>query len=219
MSLRKTPLVTGEHYHIYNRGVDKRTLFNDILDINRFFQSILEFNCVEPIGSIYENSFKTNSHQHQLGSLASKLVRVIAYCINPNHFHFILKQESDRGIEKFMHRVGTGYTKYFNERNKRSGSLFQGTFKSVHVDKNEYLLHLSAYVNLNDRVHNLGSEAFKLRSSWKEYLGEVTHEICDKKIILEQFENIGKYKIFALDTLKKIIERKEELKELEFDEI
>ncbi|MSU74740.1 hypothetical protein EXS57_03115 [Candidatus Kaiserbacteria bacterium] len=213
--MRKTPFEIGEYYHIYNRGVDKRTIFLDTDDINRFFNSIEEFNVLEPIGSIYENSFTK-----KLGSEASKsesgprLLNFIAYCANPNHFHFILRQEADKGIEKFMQRIGTGYTKYFNFKYKRSGSLFQGVFKSIHIDSNDYLLHLSAYVNLNDRVHQLGSEASKLvrsRSSWGEYMDNESKEICEKEIILEQFKNPNEYKDFALSSLETMIHRKEEL--------
>src|SRR5437868_10728186 len=132
--MRKTSFVTGEFYHVYNRGIDKRNIFSDAKDIARFFQSMQEFNNIETIGSIYENSFSS-----PLGSLASKLrkpnkrlVNFICYCLNPNHYHFLLEQIAEKGIEKFLHRLGTGYTKYFNIKNKRSGSLFQGTFKAIH---------------------------------------------------------------------------------------
>lgn len=215
--MRKTPFEIGEYYHIYNRGVDKRTIFTDEDDMDRFYDSIEEFNVLEPIGSIYENSFAK-----RLGSPTSKsdlesdaLVSLIAHCANPNHFHLILRQESEKGIEKFMQRIGTGYTKYFNNKYERSGSLFQGRFKSIHVDSNEYLLHLSAYVSLNDRAHQLGSPTSKLvqsRSSWGEYMDERVGGICEKEIILEQFENIDEYKEFALSSLESTIERKEELR-------
>lgn len=81
-----------------------------------------------------------------------------------NHlsFHFILEQISEKGIEKLMQRVGMGYAKYFNNKYKRSDSLFQGTFKAIHIDTNEYLLHLSAYINLNHKVHELGHLVSKL---------------------------------------------------------
>lgn len=215
--MRKTPFIIGEYYHIYNRGVDKRITFQDDYDLQRFYSSIEEFNVLEPIGSIYENSFIK-----KLGSLASKseeniLVSLVAYCVNPNHFHLILRQEEERGIEKFMQRIGTGYTKYFNNKHERSGALFQGVFKSIHIDTNEYLLHLSAYVNLNDRVHQLGSEASKLvrsRSSWGEYIDEKAKGVCEKDIILDQFRNGDEYKEFALSSLESILERKEELKDI-----
>lgn len=80
------------------------------------------------------------------------MVKFIAYCINPNHYHFILQQVSEKGIEKFMQRLGMGYAKYFNNRRKRSGTLFQGKFKARHIDSNEYLLHVSSYVNLNYKL-------------------------------------------------------------------
>lgn len=225
MAARKTQFATGEFYHVYNRGVDKRTVFDDEDDIQRFFQGMIEFNVLEPIGSVYENSFR------QLGSLASKLpvmkkedeklVNFVAFCLNPNHYHFLLEQVAEKGIEKFMQRLGTGHTKYFNHKYERSGSLFQGVFKSVHIDTNEYLLHLSAYINLNDRVHKLdqlGSEASKLvrsQSSWGEYVGEKETNFCEKNIILDQFESQKEYQKFAEDSLENILKRKEDLKEIE----
>ena len=146
MSSRKVNLVQGEHYHVYNRGVDKRKIFSDKSDLIRFFQSMREFNTENPIGSLYENQFV----KKKLGDSSSKLVQFVAYCLNPNHYHFILTPLVDKGIEKFMQRLGTGYTMYFNEKDKRSGSLFQGKFKSKHIHSNEYLLRVSAYVNLNN---------------------------------------------------------------------
>lgn len=179
---------------------------------------MIEFNVLNPIGSIYENSFR------QLGSEASKLakesvekqkplVNFVAYCLNPNHFHFIIEQVADRGIEKLMQRIGTGYTKYFNNKYKRSGSLFQGVFKSIHIGSNEYLLHLSAYVNLNDRVHQLGSEASKLmngQSSWGEYVGDNKKGFCEKEIVLGQFKSAREYRTFAEESLEGILEKRYE---------
>lgn len=223
MSTRKTPFVNGEFYHIYNRGVDKRNIFSDTDDLDRFFKSMNEFNTIEPIGSLYENSFKSTQLGGSTAKLGgkNKLVNFICYCVNPNHFHFILEQFTDGGISEFMKRLSGGYTWYFNNKYKRNGSLFQGKFKSIHVDSNEYLLHLSAYVNLNDRVHQLGGRTAKLmdsRSSWKEYLGKIggnTENFCKKDIILDQFDDVAEYKTFAESSLRDIIERKNSKKELE----
>ncbi len=200
--MRKIEFANGEYYHIFNRGNNKRPIFIDDKDFSRFFQSMNEFNSIEPIGSIFENSFR----KPLLGSSASKLVDFACYCLNPNHFHFILKQIVDNGIQKFMHRIGTGYTKYFNKKYDFSGSLFQGKYKAIHIDSNEYLLHLSAYINLNDRVHQLGSSASK--SSLGEYLAG-SGGFCEKSIILSQFKSMVEYKKFAEDSLRVIRERKE----------
>ncbi len=211
--MRNISFAEKEFYHIYNRGVDKRDVFLDTHDLDRFFKSLDEFNNLNPIGSLHESSFA------RLGSRASKsdkkpLVHFVAYCVNPNHYHFLIEQVSEKGIEKFMHRLGTGYTKYFNTRYKRTGALFQGKFKAIHVDSNEYLVHLSAYINLNKEVHALGSRASK--SSWDEYLEPSTPSLClNKKIILDQFDNPIEYKRFAEESLKDIIRRKELLRELE----
>lgn len=207
MANRKINFVEGEYYHIYNRGVDRRSIFNAEEDTARFFQSMMEFNVKEPIGSLYENSFLKEENQKP-----NPLVSFVAYCLNPNHFHLILTPLVEKGVESFMQRLGTGYTLYFNKKNKRSGSLFQGNFKASHIDSNEYLLHVSAYVNLNDKTHQLGGEASKLVcSSWDEYVSKnsnLANKICDKEIILKQFKNTTDYKDFALSSLQEIIRRK-----------
>ena len=201
--MRNLEFAEGEKYHIFNRGVDKRTIFHDQNDLDRFFKSMQEFNVVEPIGSIYENRF---NKENQLGHSVSKLVDFICYCLNPNHFHFILEQVTEKGIEKFMHRL-LGYSKYYNHKYKRSGALFEGSFKAVHIESNEQLLHTSVYVNLNDKVHGLGHGGSK--SSWNEYAGLEKKEICKKEIILEQFKNFTDYKEFSQTSLEWIKENKE----------
>lgn len=210
MSVRKHSFVQGEYYHIYNRGVDKRDIILDNYDLQRLQQSFFEFNTIEPIRSIYENSFK--KEKAELGSKASKLVDVIAYCINPNHFHLILTPLVENGIEKFMQRIG-GYTKYFNIKYKRSGRLFQDKFKSKHISNNKYLLHVSAYVNMNNR-DSLGVIASNLNaSSFEEYLNiPIT---CNPKIILGQFNNTNDYEKFAYSSWIDTCKRKEDLKIVE----
>jgi len=215
MANRKTIFAIDEYYHIFNRGVDKRIIFADDYDIRRFFKSMIEFNTIDPIGSLYLNSF--NRLRGETPKSAEKLIDIIAYCLNSNHFHLILKQSVEGGISEYMKRLG-GYTSYFNNKYDRSGSLFQGTFKSVHVDSNEYLLHVSAYINLNDRAHQLGDKISKLVesiSSWGEYTNTGIKGICEKEIILDQFENVDDYKEFALSSLESIVQRKNELEDLD----
>ncbi|MDP2668884.1 MAG: transposase [bacterium] len=208
--MRKTAFANGEYYHVYNRGTDKRKVFENDYDFIRFLQSLKEFNTVAPIGSIYENSFVDN----KLGRPTSKLVNIICYCLNPNHYHMMLEQHIEGGISEFMKRLNGGYTKYFNNKYKRGGVLFQGRFKANHIDSNEYILHASAYVNLNNRVHKLKGDKF--RSSWDEFVNKHSKEtFCKKDIILKQFKNSSEYKIFAEETLDNIVARKDSLKEME----
>lgn len=65
----------------------------------------------------------------------------------------ILKQISENGISEFMKRMGGGQACYLNKKYKRSSALFQGKFKSIHIDTSEYLLHLSVYINRNDFIN------------------------------------------------------------------
>ena len=197
--MRKVELKNGEYYHIYNRGVDKRDVFLDECDYVRFLVSMHEFNAADPIGSLFEKDLREKREAVKGSSTpfgpgvelpGERLVEIIAYCLNPNHYHFILKQIHDKGIEKFMQKLGTGYTNYFNKRQKRSGSLFQGKFKSVHIDSNEYLLYLSAYVNKNNFIHGYTDDS----SEWKyasmlDYLGKRDGKLCNKDAILVQFDN------------------------------
>ncbi|MFH1956169.1 MAG: transposase [Patescibacteria group bacterium] len=207
--MREIQFVNNEFYHIFNRGVDKRNIFDDYEDLTRFLQSMEEFNVVEPIGSIFENSVRKSKFGHPVSKeLGDKLVDYVCYCLNPNHYHFILKQINEKGIEKFMQRLGNGYTKYFNNRYVRSGSLFQGRYKAIHINSNEYLLHLSVYINLNNRIHKFSDLEFRSKSSWDEYVNN-HHGFCQKDIVTGQFNNVAEYKNFAKESLENIQERKE----------
>ncbi len=136
-------------------------------------------------------------------------MNIIARCVNPNHIHFLLEEIVDGGISEFMKRLGGGFTKYFNEKHSRSGALFQGRFKSVHIATNAQLLHVSVYVNLNDRVHKIRrpTSGF-VNSSWGEFVGDNNEATCEKEMILGQFKSRGEYKKFAEETLQGILEKR-----------
>jgi REP element-mobilizing transposase RayT len=200
MTTRKTALAKGEIYHIYNRGVDKRDISMEPSDSERFLRSMIAFNSKEPVKSLFfaEYPHHFSAVKPLKNTDADPLVEIIAYCLNPNHFHLILRQASDGGISELMKRLSGGYTWYFNNKYERSGSLFQGTYKSIHVDVNEYLLHLSVYVNLNFQVHGYnGLTTGIVRSSWDEYEGGIKEELCVKESVLGQFPSKEEYAEFA----------------------
>jgi putative transposase len=177
-------------------------------------ESLTQFNVEDPIGSIFENQFGNQATQST--QKPRKLVDIVAYCLNPNHFHLLLQQKLENGIPKFLHRFGTGYTKYFNHKYKRTGSLFQGTFKAKYIDDNDYLLHVSAYVNLNFKVHRYNKEDVRnfVRTSLEQYT-TARKGIAVPKTILEQFANKKEYEAFAEDSLDLMLDHKQESKELE----
>ena len=208
--MRKVNFSNGEYYHIYNRGVDRRDVFCDQRDHTRFLKSMREFNNKETIGSLYELDYHRNKEtKFPIGNLVSGLVDIVCYCINSNHYHFLLKQVSDNGIEKFMHKLGVGYSKYFNHKYDRSGSLFQGTFKAVHIDSNEYLLWLSGYVNGNIEIHKIAKAENYKWCNYQDYLGKRNGTLCNKEIILSQFRNLEEYKEFIKMTIKESEKRKD----------
>ena len=215
--MKKPQFATGEFYHLYNRGNNKRPIFIKPFNLLRFLQSMAEFNVRGPIGSIYAKSFEKDDLLSGSTTKSAKLVDFVCYCLNPNHFHVLVKQLLDGGIVELMHKIGTGYTRYFNEKHKFSGALFQGRYRAIHVDTNDYLLYLSAYINLNPEAHQLSGSTTKLcMSSWDEYVCDKSgkNELCNTKIILSQFNTREDYKKFAEGALAVIKEKKEMEKSL-----
>ncbi|MDP2651207.1 MAG: transposase [bacterium] len=217
--MRNLQFAEGEIYHIYNRGVDKKTIFPLIEDLNRFFEGMSLFNTSHTIGSLSRSVDARRHGVSTVGEEADRLVNCIAYCLNPNHFHLILEQRVEKGIERYMHKLGMGHSKYINAKYKRSGALFQGSFKAIHIDSNEYLLHASAYVNLNDQIHGY-RHGVSARSSWEEYVREEgVNGFCKKDLVLDQFNSRKDYRKFADCTLEDIVRRKELIRELEDEDI
>ena len=204
--MRKTIFANDECYHIYNRGVDKRKIFLTPNNYRRFLLGIDEFNDENLTVSLRDKQ-NANSRSHASGK--DPLVEVIAYCLNSNHYHFILKQLKERGIERFMHRLGTSYSKYFNIKNERSGTLFQGPFKAIHIDSNEYLLYLSVYVNANNFIHGYSKDKGWKFSSLLDYIGERDERICKKEFVLSQFRNVKEYEEFLDKNALHLKEKKE----------
>lgn len=141
-----------EFYHLYNRGNDKRIVFTDNHDYERFL--LLLFLCndrkavdVRSILNTYEGSTFVDvwtAHERD-----ETLVDIGAYCLMLNHFHIFLQEKIELGIALFMQKLTTAYTMYFNKRHNRTGSLFQGRFKARHVDAEEYFNWLFSYIHLN----------------------------------------------------------------------
>lgn len=183
--MRKDPLATDYYYHIYNRGVDKRDIFKNKRDVDRFIFSMEVFQYEVPVRSL-KDTFSGVRHPEEVekfknNSNNKKLVSIVEYCLNPNHFHMILKQEVDGGISEFMKRLGGGYTNYFNKKYKRGGALFQGKFKSSLVENDNYLNLILSYVMWNYLVHGIPKSKINLvKSSEDEYVTR-RFEVVDKK--------------------------------------
>ncbi len=182
MPSRKTKFSTNEFYHCFNRGVDKRIIFQDSEDYHYFLTALRLFNQTESLGDM--RHYKQNSDPESVKQ--EPLVSIIAYCLNPNHFHLLLHQEAEDGITQFMRKLGTGYTMYFNKKNQRSGSLFQGQFKSVHTKSDTQLQHLFAYVTNNNIIHKI-TDPNKFRNSFTETTDRTSQNICNLELLDKMF--------------------------------
>jgi len=184
MSMRPVSLALGEFFHVYNRGTDKRQIYFDRSDHYRFLELLYLCNSVNQINvrdirRIHQNVFDFERDE--------PLVSIGAYCLMPNHFHLLMTSNREDGISRFMKKVSTGYSMYFNKRYDRSGGLFQGRFKAQSADSDQYLKYLYAYIHLNPvklidpQWKEVGSKdietSFNFASSFqysslKDYLGE-----------------------------------------------
>ncbi len=145
MSIRKINLVGGEYYHIYNRGNSKQKIFHDNEDYFRFMSLLYSCNSI--------NSFRIfglNKDESPYDFDRDKqIVSIGSFCLMPNHFHILITQLEEKGISKFMQKLSTAYSMYYNKKYIRTGGLFEGKFKSEHAKNDRYLKYLFSYIHLN----------------------------------------------------------------------
>ncbi|MEK7140861.1 MAG: transposase [Patescibacteria group bacterium] len=220
---RKDPFVTGEYYHIYNRGIDKRVIFKSTGDYERFMMLLYLANSNE--------SFRLdeilNRQKKRFGEVlvlekGEPLVSVGAWCLMTNHFHLLVRQEVDGGITKFMRKLGVGYSMFFNIKYQRTGSLFGGLFKSklIGVDDN-YMRQLFGYIHINpleikfsdwqEQVNKFPNgmkkflESYRY-SSYADYIGgdRVERHIITIKNFPDYFQDSKSFKDFAVSYFTEI---------------
>jgi len=144
----KRTFVTNEFYHIFNRGIEKREIFYNEEDKIRFIHDLYEFNDIKPASPYFRHPMSKMSKKGGEGK-RNLLVDIYAFSLMPNHYHLVLKQLREGGITSFMRKLGDGYTKGLNAKYGRSGYLFQGPFKDVHIENDSYLTHLICYAHAN----------------------------------------------------------------------
>lgn len=148
-NMQRPKFISGEVYHIYNRGVEKRVIFSEDKDRFRFVHDIFEFNDLAPAINLNFHLQSSPTVLCAIRKLREILVEILCFCLMPNHYHLLVRQKVDGGITEFMRKLGTGYTNYFNKKYQRVGPLFQGKFKAIHVEKEAHLRYLPHYIHLN----------------------------------------------------------------------
>lgn len=146
--MRKEIFVNEYVYHVYNRGIDQRTIFTEDRDFERFLITLRLFNntdlCDYDLRSVNLRSLASYTRPD-----ANRLVDILQWSLMANHFHLLLKQHVQNGISAFMQRVGTGFASYFNQKHERVGRLFQGPFKAKLIHNDDYFTCLATYIPLN----------------------------------------------------------------------
>ncbi len=194
-----------EIFHVMNRGVDKRTIFEDDQDRARFVHDMFEFNSTE-------RTKNTGRRQPHLDAISRRItdrkaiVDIHGWCLMGNHYHLLLSKRTEGGLSDFLKKLNGGFAKYFNEKNKRVGALFQGRTRKVGVQTDAHFLYILHYIHLNPLDFLNGAEQWRTRRisgvqktllyldqyRWSSYL-----DYCGEKnfpSVLEQgpFRNIFK---------------------------
>ena len=211
---RKIEFSIGEFYHLYNRGVEKREVFLEARDYERFMKLLYLSNGTKP--------FVFRDIQNKIIDSIERgdpLVAIGAYCLMPNHFHILVREITEGGISMFMEKLTTGYSKYFNTKHRRVGALFQGRFKAEHADNDEYLKYLFAYIHLNpiklidplwkeSGIRNTKKAKSYLEnyhySSYRDYIEKDHPEarILSKEEFPKYFKTMDEFKDFTNDWLE-----------------
>lgn len=207
MPRRIQPLITDEYYHVFNRTINKEPIFVNRRDTHRAIETINYYRFLSPRPRLsYFLNFAAELQERLISNYLNKGLRqveIVAFVLMPNHFHFLLKQEKENGISKFLANFQNSYTKYFNTKNRRSGHLFGGQFKAVIIEDQEQLLHVNRYIHLNPFSSFVVKDLLALEnysySSLPEYFGNTNTNICNSESILSSFPTSQAYKQFVFD--------------------
>jgi len=216
--MRIVKIAPGEYYHICNRAVNKQTIFHDTRDYFRFLFLILYFQSpmvFQQLGRLVKDFVLSRALDIKGEVVKKRKIELVAFCIMPNHFHLIVKELEEAGIATHMQRVLTAYSKYYNTKYEKSGHVFQGPYRAIHISDDPQLKYLSAYIHRNPRelVGWLNKVDKYQWSSYQDYIGENRWgDLLVPDIVLGQFKNKERYHEFVKMSTAKLLE--EELEHL-----
>ncbi|MGD8398482.1 MAG: transposase [Anaerolineae bacterium] len=177
MPAKRPGYVTGGHYHLYNRGAHRLSLFRE------------ETNYL----------FVLRKMKAYCGALA---LVPIAYCLLPNHYHFLIRQDGDQPAGLLPQRIFNSYSKAYNKRYDHSGTLFEGQYKVKMVEQDGYLLHLCRYIHANPAIHGLVHDVGAWPySNYLEWIGERAGTLVDRGFVQAHFGTADRYRAFVAEYL------------------
>ena len=198
----------GGIYHLYNRGVEKRDIFLDAQDYRVFLRYLKDALMSPAASKRKQKTFKIKTTTFHGVPRPPKnfygVIELLAYCLMPNHFHFLIRQKEERVMKNFVQSIGTRYSMYFNKKYKRVGTLLQGPYKAVLVGEEPYLLHLSRYIHRNPAEHGTNLET--AYSSYGEYLGLRKTEWIKPDFILSFFKTTTLPMLTSINSYKDFVE-------------
>jgi putative transposase len=207
----KTPLIDGQIYHVFTKSIAGFRIFRNKRDYERIIEmfKFYRHKSVPVKFSEYEEIADRDLYYETRIRNLELMVEIIAYCVMPTHFHLILKQLLENGITIFLKNLLDSYTRYFNIKYDRKGPLWQGRFKSVLVDNNEYLMHLTRYIHLNPVVDELVEKPENWNySSYLEYVNPGHDGLCSFSSYItlqpEEYKKFVENHKEYLDSLKEI---------------
>src|SRR3989338_28968 len=208
-----------DFFHTLNRGVDKRNIFLDDKDRFRFVHDLYEFNDQNRVFDVgYRANKSLDIASQDMKKKRKLLVDLHCFCLMGNHYHLLLSPRVENGISRFMKKLNMGYAKYFNQKYKRKGALFEGRYKSVAINTESHFIHIPYYIHLNpldfvspdwrNRTIKNSKAAIEFLenyrwSSFLDYLGRKNFpSITNRSFLLKFFKGTGNHRVEVLNWIK-----------------
>jgi REP element-mobilizing transposase RayT len=173
--------LAGRIYHVYNRGCNRERIF------------------------VSDDNYRYLLRQVKL-FLSDAAVSIIAYCLMLNHYHFLLRSESDNAVGRFIQRLFNSYAQAFNRQQGRSGTLFEGRAKSLEVTDEQYAIHLCRYIHLNPVVAGLARQPEDWPySNYLEWIGQRAGTLIDCDFVQFYYPVPGEYQVFIHSSVDEAI--------------
>src|SRR3989338_7591849 len=206
-----------EFYHVLNRGVDKRTIFNTSADHARFVHDLYVFNDTKPAPDAYRRIMW--DLRSPTSDTRKKLVDIHGWCLMGNHYHLLISERREGGITKFIRKLNIGYSKYYNDIHMRSGTLFHGRTKKILIERDAHFLHILHYIHLNPLDFLAGAEKWRMSgvkdteralahlkeycwSSFKDYCGEKNFpSVIEKDFFEEAYGGVARKSFAYIDEM------------------